>query len=386
MARAALSVLWRASSGLAATAFLGLACESIAGVEDVSVATTARPGCDEYCETVSENCAGTLAVYEDFEACMAACGALDPGGSREATGNTVSCRLQQAKNAGKTPSTIEKKFHCASAGPGGGSLCTDHADVPDCEGYCTVYASACGEDPDALGFGTFDECIDDCRAVPSAVEGKYVDVDNFGDTLACRLYYATRAARDGGKANCTNAGLRPAGPCLGKGEPSCEDYCRAVDAACRGELAVYEKGQCESVCAALPPGKRSDSEGNTIGCRVSHAYNAILVDTVHCNHVGPIGDAGCKDGDDSNCSSYCRLASTACPEQFESEFGSESVCLSKCSALEDAGNVKYHVATAPNGGNSLKCRTFHTARALALDVDERDAAVCAPIFGEAPCR
>ncbi|MGC4094226.1 MAG: hypothetical protein QM756_41215 [Polyangiaceae bacterium] len=210
-----------------------------------------------------------------------------------------------------------------------------------------------------------------------------------GDTLGCRLYYVN-AALENADANCDAAGLRPVGACLGDPQepPPCASFCRAVSVACSGTLQVYEKDeadtQCMAVCAATPPGKKTDTGSqDTVGCRTSHAYNALLVNAnAHCPHIGPTGSNVCGDSMLGNCTAYCRLAQTACGTQFKSLFAADSqACIDDCMTIDGFDKKAYSVATVQSG-NTVQCRAFHAAQALTHTPENRD---CGPVFGGAPC-
>jgi hypothetical protein len=88
--------------------------------------------CQEYCNTVMQNCTGNVQVYVGRETCLSVCKILPGGQAGDEKVNSVHCRLSQAKLAGTIP---EPAIHCAGAGPGGNGLCGDN-----CEGLCTMPA------------------------------------------------------------------------------------------------------------------------------------------------------------------------------------------------------------------------------------------------------
>ncbi|MGC4094227.1 MAG: hypothetical protein QM756_41220 [Polyangiaceae bacterium] len=117
------------------------ACQSIADIPDVSF----DDFCSTYCDAVEASCPSTLAQYETRAQCLKACTLIDAATnfSRDPIGNTMGCRLEQARQAKALSGLSEKAPACAAAGPGGGTLCTIHDQTPDCEGYCTLYTQAC---------------------------------------------------------------------------------------------------------------------------------------------------------------------------------------------------------------------------------------------------
>jgi len=377
-------------------AFAGaLGCQSIADIPEVSYSAI----CNDYCDLEFKVCPGLVGQYDTRSACLQTCLALDASadGSRLTVGNTVSCRLKNLHDAEKlqaAPSDLQQA--CTRGGPGGGDTCTLAQEAPDCEGYCAIYRAACKGDSTnpfvSAGLpndnaGTQSECIQKCRGIPGMTAPGYTWQSgmNSNNTLGCRLYYATAALSDP-KANCDFAGLRPNSACENpNAQPSCADFCLALNTACTGDLAVFEsKGQCEAVCAATQPGiKDSIEKLDTIACRSAHAFNALLVKASdHCPHTGPLGAGVCGEG--GNCEAYCTIASTACPTKFNAKYARPSACVDECTKVKghDGG---YSVKLASQSGDSLQCRALAVSRVLELPAAQRDAA-CGAVFGEAlPC-
>jgi len=387
----------------AASAFTGvLGCQAIADIPDV--AYSAR--CDDYCDQELNVCAGVASQYEDRRTCLEVCTVLEKNanGSDAKVGNTVSCRLDKIRSAAQSedaPADLLK--YCTQSGPGGGDACTFAREAPDCEGYCTLYAAACGGDshnpfmgqlPDDNA-GSQSDCIEKCRAVQPATDADKAESGYTwqagrvsGDTLGCRLYFVSGAVVNPA-ANCDLAGIRPAGACLGAGqEPSCPNFCLALTTACQGDLKVYEdRDQCEAVCDATDAGRKQSTDPvNTIGCRTAHAFNALLISAHdHCPHIGPLGAGVCGDAKKGgNCEAYCSLAEEACPADFSSQHEDHDDCVGTCQTLDGAEKGDYSVKDAQKGGNTVQCRGLAVSRALALPIAER-AAACLAAFGGAPC-
>jgi hypothetical protein len=379
--------------GMASVLTFVLGCQAIADIPEVSYSAT----CGEYCDSMFNECTGPNQQYEDRRTCVDVCTLLDENANHSTAkeGNTVACRLSALRDAAASGSApTDRSMLCAQAGPGGGATCTARPRSPDCEGYCALYVLACGGDSTnpfaGLGLGDDQagdqsECIDKCSAVePMAVDYAAQAGKTSGDTLGCRLYFASAAVVDPA-ANCDRAGIRPSGACLGKGsEPSCPAFCRALTTACVGDLAVYENArQCEAVCNATEPGaKQAIATVDTIGCRSAHAFNALLISAKdHCPHIGPLGAGVCGDG--GNCEAYCHLASSACPDAFKSAFADDVACKEQCATLPGADKGEYSVTQARKG-NTVQCRGLAVSQALALPEADRGKA-CAAVFGAAPC-
>jgi len=376
---------------------LGLGCQSIAGVEDVTF-DPAGSDCEEYCSTVQEACEGSD-VYEDESACRKACAAF-PKHSKDSRANTLACRLKNAGFALDADDEIERAGSCEAAGPGGGEDCIDADSKTNCDGYCTLVWDACQSIKTTLGFGSQPECVQQCAALDVA-EGGYrvATAKDSGDTLDCRLYYANAAFAD--PNNCESATMRPdpEGACAPSEKlnpPTCELYCRLVREACQGDLTIYEGDddddrQCLATCAVMSEdgvGLRADDKGtDTIGCRIKHAYYALTQNAVaHCPHIGPPGGQVCSAAEDSNCPQYCRLLAAGCAESFGEKFEDNEACIDACEKLPDANPADnaYSLKEARKLGDTMRCRIHQAVRALTTP-DEAPL-ICPAAFGEAsPC-
>jgi hypothetical protein len=180
---------------LPACAFVVVACAQVLGIEDAALdprfATEAL--CNEYCNTVEANCTGEFDVYTSPDTCRGVCSALQPGEPGVAVGNTIHCRLANAKAA---ESTQEFGQHCPAAGPGGDGICGEN-----CESYCTVLEKACPNE-----FARFDgagDCVSECEANVPDLGGFDISQDE-GNSMQCRLYHVS-AASDKPVPHCKHA-------------------------------------------------------------------------------------------------------------------------------------------------------------------------------------
>lgn len=177
---------------------LSVGCASILGIEDAELATndgaggTAGSGgsggsngsggsaggsadtpCEVYCETVMENCTGDLAVYPDAQVCLDLCVTLPEGDSETPEGNTVACRLAQARAANAEP-----EEHCPVAGLGGGDVCGEN-----CPAFCGAMFEICP--------GQYESnraCLDDCESLED-LGGFSLQKDEEGPTVQCRIWH-----------------------------------------------------------------------------------------------------------------------------------------------------------------------------------------------------
>jgi hypothetical protein len=298
----------------------------------------------------------------------------------------VACRDVQAINAGRG----EPKAYCPFAGPGGGKECG-----PDCESYCMLYADTCGDVSPPL-----DNCLSACATLRRSTQFNAIS-DHDGDTLDCRLVHVSTATANPGyhDEHCPHARLvPPTSPCTDKSEeaPTCDDYCHRALGACGvgdmdgGSLAQYESlQQCMDVCAALPRGKNNQIDGNTVGCRLYHSYNALADAKTHCSHTGPTGDGHCAvaatdtDRGTDNCDPYCQIAKAACPAEFKTAFGTtedaHELCHTECAKLSGAKANSGYSIEMPDGP-TVQCRVLHATRAF------QNSAECAAAFGEEKCK
>lgn len=376
------------------TGAVAFGCQSIAGIEDRTydldtAESQASEQCKEYCTTVMANCTGTNKVYSTKETCYGVCAKLPPGEQAEPYGNTVLCRLNEAKAAGD-PTAGEPKTHCPAAGPGGNSPGAGENCGTNCEAYCYLMQRVCPKDYESVP-----DCVDKCAALKDT--GSFdVAANHSGDTLQCRLVHVSSAT--GGPAanaeHCPHARFRPTDPwCVEKDPPQCADYCRVQMAACTGDLKMYESPeQCAHVCAVLPKGSLNDqtADTDTIGCRLYHSYSSLAEPQTHCFHTGPGGDGHCST---DNCPSYCLIVQAACGNAFDTKYpGGTSACQTDCrSGALEATSKKDAAITVANALTAAKkpfgCRMLHAMRALDLTAASEDpSAECTLALGGGDCQ
>jgi hypothetical protein len=169
---------------LAAVGPLCFACNGILGIEERTLSeeqTLAPLSCATYCEEALASCSGEFAIYASTDVCMEVCEALPLGADTDPSGNTVACRLEQARLAKQSQ---EFSFYCPAAGPGGDGVCGEN-----CQGYCDLMLDIC---PSV--FEDSAECLADCEGVPSV--GLYHVPTPEENTIQCRLYHLTSATLD----------------------------------------------------------------------------------------------------------------------------------------------------------------------------------------------
>ncbi|MBW2459123.1 MAG: hypothetical protein JRI68_31785 [Deltaproteobacteria bacterium] len=182
---------WWVVLALAGVAAQGWSCSDVLGIEDAEPdplfgtgGGTASPLCQEYCDTVQTHCTEELEVYTSVTACLDVCAALPAGEDGATSGNSVHCRLGNARTAENEPDT-----ECPAAGPGGDGICGDN-----CGAFCVLFETACATKFGAAYAGQ-DACLDDCAAtIPDT--GGYTTAQSKGDSLQCRLWHASVALDD----------------------------------------------------------------------------------------------------------------------------------------------------------------------------------------------
>lgn len=179
-------------------------CANIASIHDAQLQTDQASGgtastqqdtslCASYCETVMANCSDALSVYASREACMGVCSQLQLAGKTgtpgDQSGNTIQCRLTQAKSA---KSTGEPDGYCFAAGPGGGDVCGTN-----CEGYCVLLQKTCPNEFSTAQFNnSVTYCITNaCTRIPTLDAG-YNAEQAAGNSINCRLYHVSAANAD----------------------------------------------------------------------------------------------------------------------------------------------------------------------------------------------
>jgi hypothetical protein len=193
------ALLWSWMVALVATG--SSACESVLDLNDAQLITVqptleeaAGPLCREYCEAVMANCVGSFQVYANSVQCLNLCRAMAPGTAGDLTGNTLQCRLSNARLALET---AEPESHCPQAGPGGaaapvpaesgGESAAGPSCSTNCEGLCSAMLAICPEQ-----YTSLPGCLEECAVVPD-LGGYNISVGQ-GNSVQCRLFHLGAAA------------------------------------------------------------------------------------------------------------------------------------------------------------------------------------------------
>jgi hypothetical protein len=190
------------------------------------------------------------------------------------------------------------------------------------------------------------------------------------------LALALALAACGGDDNKTIDAPPPIDAAIDAGRPvlplTAQAYCDTIQATCTGANAQYPSAaQCLGTAAGFTPGAAStETVGDTLGCRIYHAQNAMITgDTAtHCPHAGPIGgkvDAAAAQCGATPCDDFCNLNAKICGTNavpvtgVTNRYATVAECMTACTGF---AKTPAYVAPAPNG-NTLACRAFHLTNA-----------------------
>ena len=158
--------------------------------------------CDDYCDSIMEECTGENLQYRDVNQCMTLCEMLEEGTRGETGENTVGCRLKFVGDARYGAGT-ELAAYCRRAGPGGDGACGDN-----CDGFCRFVMQVCTEDSSrGYHFESEDQCLDACDALPPGEYGYEASGAWIADSnsVECRLFHVASAAMLDPEEHCEHA-------------------------------------------------------------------------------------------------------------------------------------------------------------------------------------
>ncbi len=155
----------------------------------------------------------------------------------------------------------------------------------------------------------------------------------------------------------------------------CEDYCPTIADACSEVDEQYPTDiACQNICSIMESGKEGDAQGNTLGCRMTWALEALeqsgpdLAQT--CRWAGPGGDGTCG----GVCESLCEYAMQICTGDNQ-QFASATECITACNSLPEEPPYNT-MAEGPN----QSCRLYHLTLATASPAEH-----CPHVGGAGPC-
>jgi hypothetical protein len=141
---------------------------------------------------------------------------------------------------------------------------------------------------------------------------------------------------------------------------SCEAYCSTVTDNCtgakNGQYATSTpspaKVRCIAMCNDMTAGSASDTSGDTVGCRLSHAKLAKDDPTTNCPKAGATGGGTCGA---SRCDDFCKLAVAHCGTK--APFTNEADCKTKCAAM--TFNASAAGGELDQTKQTLNCAQYH---------------------------
>ncbi|MBI1944538.1 MAG: hypothetical protein HYS27_02520 [Deltaproteobacteria bacterium] len=300
----------------------------------------ATPDCAAYCATITANCQGGAAQYQDEATCVEFCTANNltwgEGTTADAAGNTLGCRQYHAGAAANDD-------HCNHAGPTGGSACGTYCDV-----YCDAAMANCAEG-NAL-YADHESCLAACALIPDIGATNAPD----GDSVQCRLYHLGAAKADPA-THCVHGGATGGNAC----GSWCDVYCDVMDQVCPTEYTGA--ADCDTACQGFgQDGAINDATGDTVQCRLYHA-GAAAADNTHCAHAGEDSSADTCGADTTpTCASYCATITDNCTGG-SAQYTDEAECLDFCN--DDFLHWSELGTTEDADGHSLGCREYHAGAA-----------------------
>lgn len=144
-----------------------------------------------------------------------------------------------------------------------------------CAYFCDVQGMKCAPD---FAYPSLQACLDACVTWPVGTLA-----DTTGDTLGCRLGYADKGE------SCINTTLSGGEQCVDDGDPTCGLYCATFLKNCVDFNPYADEADCLKQCSGWLPGMDGDPSGNTVGCRLGQAVNAMKYDNpgYHCPEASP---------------------------------------------------------------------------------------------------
>jgi hypothetical protein len=240
-----------------------------------------------------------------------------------------------------------RRAHCSHAGVSGAEVCGSY-----CENYCGLMGQRC-----PTAFAEDAVCEAACPVLSTTADLTVTD----GASINCRIYHAAAAIQTGVDAHCGHASFNSESAVCGTAS---ETLCQALlnENGCEN-TEFGSVADCIKAVDNLPEGLIEDVDGNTIDCRVYHAFVGITTDDAdHCAHAGT--DGGAVDGGvcGSICDAYCSVQLNVCAENYNS---TES-CMTACANFNTTG------AVGDASGDTIQCRLYHTIVAATLSPDYGD--------------
>ena len=275
----------------------------------------------------------------------------------------------------------DQEANCNRAGPTGDNVCQD----PDVvvAGFCADFDTECTSYFPNEDFGAFEG-----SCASTAKSFMYGNPDaTLGDSFSCRAYHlgvaSTRPIGDDLKlAHCNHAGVDGAGVC--SGPPNAEDFCETFMDVCRkgpmGSGGWSSVEQCKATATNWAVGLSSETNTNTLGCRVYHLGVAKSAGDnagrmLHCDHASNQPNQEVCTLNPNPEVDVAQLAHQQYCQEFMYVCGGAYGWSSQAECEADAGFILPGSA-GDVGGDTLGCRQYHLGVAKQLSGDA-SAAHCA---------
>jgi len=316
--------------------------------------------CENFCSLSKGNCAADLFPFKDDAECQTKCAAVPMSGANNATaGNNVQCLIYHAGVAGTDANTA--KDHCSHGKiPNDkGGPCTDVTPAPTCAAYCDAVTAAC-IDKNAQ-YKDKAECLVYCENKGKIPAGLASDVG--GDTIGCRMYHASVAAKNVENAliHCPHTGKSGGNTC----GTWCENYCQLAKSNCTGganSLYADDKACMDKCAGENATGVADAVSGNTVQCRIYHlgvAGTDASTAKDHCPHGKFPNDVnGPCSGGDAPVGKNWPVATTA-----QNAFDPKTLMITVGDTVEFTTTASHDVvevdkATFDTNGNTKKANGF----------------------------
>jgi hypothetical protein len=156
-----------------------------------------------------------------------------------------------------------------------------------------------------------------------------------------------------------DSALADAGAEAGPAELSCANYCDTIMSQCTGSNAQYPNmATCLGLCSVFPVGSLTDTNVDTLGCRINQVINNLTELSTGCSSAGPGGNNICGA---SLCEALCDSALVVCPDDFSSHLD----CMTECMPLGTCPLSYAVVGQALPDDSSVECRIYHLSAAAA---------------------
>jgi hypothetical protein len=141
---------------------------------------------------------------------------------------------------------------------------------------------------------------------------------------------------------------------------TCTYYCATIQSACSGTVQQYAAAaDCMNTCAKFTPGMLDQTMGDTLGCRIRHAEQAMTNAATYCVQAGPTGGGVCGVATPNYCGVFCPLEEAICPGAYPATGNGR--CLGNAGCPSITSTPPY--SANDTNKNDLECRFYHLTEA-----------------------